>query len=265
MGTIDIDYGSLGIGLLLMLIPVYFLWRFKTGLLKPILTATARMIVQLLLIGVYLRILFEWNNPFVNFLWVIIMVIVAAETALTRTRLIRSILIIPISIGFFITVVLVGLYVLGFVLQLDNIFSAQYFIPIFGIIMGNMLGVNVIALNTYYAGLKREQQLYYYLLGNGATRYEAIAPFVRQAIIKSFSPCIANMAVTGLVALPGTMIGQILGGSSPNVAIKYQILIVVITVASSMLSLMITIALAFRKSFDAYGRLLQVHKDEKKK
>ena len=82
-----------------------------------------------------------------------------------------------------------------------------------------MLGVNVIGLNTYYAGLRREQQLYYFLLGNGATRNEAIAPFVRQALIKAFSPGIANMAVTGLVALPGTMIGQILGGSSPHVAI----------------------------------------------
>ena len=63
-----------------------------------------------------------------------------------------------------------------------------------------MLGVNVIGLNTYYAGLRREQQLYYFLLGNGATRNEAIAPFVRQALIKAFSPGIANMAVTGLVA-----------------------------------------------------------------
>ena len=128
------------------------------------------------------------------------MVGVAAETALTRTRLKRGILMIPISIGFFVTVVLVGLYFLGFVLKLDNIFSAQYFIPVFGIIMGNMLGVNVIGLNTYYAGLRREQQLYYFLLGNGATRNEAIAPFVRQALIKAFSPGIANMAVTGLVA-----------------------------------------------------------------
>lgn len=197
-------------------------------------------------IGVYLRFLFEWNNPFINFLWVIIMVGVAAETAVTRTRLKRHILMIPVSVGFLVTVVLVGLYFLGFVLRLDNIFSAQYFIPIFGIIMGNMLGVNVIGLNTYYAGLKREQQLYYYLLGNGATRSEATAPFIRQALIKAFSPGIANMAVTGLVALPGTMIGQILGGSSPHVAIKYQIMIVVITVASSMLSLMITIMLASR-------------------
>ena len=87
MGTIDIDYGSLGVGLLLMLIPVYFLWRFKTGLLKPVLIGTVRMIIQLFLIGAYLRFLFEWNNPFINFLWVIIMVGVAAETALTRTRL----------------------------------------------------------------------------------------------------------------------------------------------------------------------------------
>ena len=165
MGTIDIDYGSLGVGLLLMLIPVYFLWRFKTGLLKPVLIGTVRMIIQLFLIGAYLRFLFEWNNPFINFLWVIIMVGVAAETALTRTRLKRGILMIPISIGFFVTVVLVGLYFLGFVLKLDNIFSAQYFIPVFGIIMGNMLGVNVIGLNTYYAGLRREQQLYYFLLG----------------------------------------------------------------------------------------------------
>lgn len=188
MGTIDIDYGSLGIGLLLMLIPVYFLWHFKTGLLKPVLIGTVRMIIQLFLIGAYLRFLFEWNNPFINFLWVIIMVGVAAETALTRTRLKRGILMIPISIAFFVTVVLVGLYFLGFVLKLDNIFSAQYFIPVFGIIMGNMLGVNVIGLNTYYAGLRREQQLYYFLLGNGATRNEAIAPFVRQALIKAFSP-----------------------------------------------------------------------------
>ena len=91
------------------------------------------------------------------------------------------------------------------------------------------------------------------------------SPFVRQALIKAFSPGIANMAVTGLVALPGTMIGQILGGSSPHVAIKYQIMIVVITVVASMLSLMMTIFLASRKSFDSYGRLLRVHKDTKRK
>lgn len=221
MGTIDISYFNLLVGLLLLAIPLFYLWKFKTGLLKATLIGTGRMIIQLFLIGMYLKYLFLWNNPF-------------------------------------------GMYFIGIVLQLDNVFSAQYFIPIFGILMGNMLSSNVIALNTYYSGLKREQQLYCYLLGNGATRQEAQAPFIRQAIIKSFSPLIANISVMGLVALPGTMIGQILGGSSPNVAIKYQMMIMVITFTASMLSLMITISLASRKSFDEYGRMLQITKESLK-
>lgn len=267
MGTIDISYLSLGIGLLLLLIPLFYIWKFKTGLLQATLVGTVRMIVQLFFIGIYLKYLFLWNNPWINFLWVIVMIFVASQTALSRTGLKQKILFIPISIGFLCSVVCIGMYFIGVVLQLENIFNAQYFIPIFGILMGNMLSSNVIALNTYYNGLKREQQLYRYLLGNGATRAEAQAPFIREAIIKSFSPLIANIAVMGLVALPGTMIGQILGGSSPNVAIKYQMMIIVITFTASMLSLMITISLASRKSFDAYGKLLpvMVEKKEKKK
>ncbi|MBQ3538912.1 MAG: ABC transporter permease [Bacteroidaceae bacterium] len=33
---------------------------------------------------------------------------------------------------------LIGFYFPGIVLRIDNLFSAQYFIPIFGILMGNM-------------------------------------------------------------------------------------------------------------------------------
>jgi putative ABC transport system permease protein len=262
METEDISYLNLAIGLLLLLIPIYYLWKFKTGLVRATLIGTARMIVQLFLIGVYLRYLFIWNNPLINSVWVVIMVIVAGQTALSRTKLKKRVLLLPISVGFLAASVLVGLYFIGIVLKLDNVFSAQYFIPIFGILMGNMLSSNVIALNTFYSGLRREEQMYRYMLGNGATREEAQAPFVRQAIIKAFSPLIANIAVMGLVALPGTMIGQILGGSSPNVAIKYQMMIMVITFTASMLSLMITISLASRRSFDAYGRLLDVVESE---
>lgn len=265
MGTIDISYMGLLIGLLLLIIPIYYLWKYKTGLVKATIIGVVRMIIQLFLIGVYLKYLFLWDNPIINFIWVIIMIFVASQTAISRTRIRVKILLIPITVGFLTSVILIGLYFLGFVLQLDNIFSAQYFIPIFGILMGNMLSSNVIALNTYYNGLQREQQLYYYLLGNGATRQEARAPFIREALIKSFSPLIANIAVMGLVALPGTMIGQILGGSSPNIAIKYQMMIMVITFTASMLSLIITISLASHKSFDGYGKLLHVSIPQKEK
>mgnify|MGYP000841051844 FL=1 len=110
MGTIDISYYNLFIGLLLLAIPFFYLWKFKTELLKPALIGTLRMIIQLFFIGMYLKYLFLWNNPWINFLWVIIMVFVAGQTALVRTQLKRSVLLIPITVGFLCSVVLVGLY-----------------------------------------------------------------------------------------------------------------------------------------------------------
>ncbi len=261
METIDISYVSLLVGLLLLLIPIYYIWRYETKLVKAICVGAVRMVVQMLFIGVYLRYLFEWDNPIVNLLWVCVMVYIAAETALSRTKVRRGVLMMPLIVGFIVASILIGLYFLGVVLGLNNVFDAQYFIPIMGILLGNMLTVNVIAVGTFYSTLQREQNLYYYLLGNGASRSDALQPFVRQAIVKSFSPTIANMAVMGLVSLPGTMIGQILGGSTPDVAIKYQIMIVVITMSASMLSLIMAIGLSSKRAFDGYGRLKNVMKE----
>ena len=256
----DISLSSLAIGLLLLLIPLFFLWKLRTGLVRATLIAAARMIVQLFLISIYLRYLFEWDNPWLNTLWVIIMAVIATHTVGTRTRLRWRIVAVPAFVSFMIAALVVGFFFLCLVLQLDHPFTARYFIPIMGILMGNMLGVNVLALSTFYSGIQREQATYYYLLGNGATRFEAWLPFMREAVIKSFTPCIANMAVMGIVALPGTMIGQILGGSAPDVAVKYQMMIVVITMSASMLSLILALWLSTRQAFDAFGRLHEVMK-----
>lgn len=251
----DISYISMAAGLLLLAIPIYFFHRFGTKQISATVIATARMVVQLFLIGLYLKYLFLLNSPLVNILWVIVMVVVATLTAARRTHLPLSMLFVPLSTGFAASAFLVGLYFLMFVLHLPQPFDARYFVPIMGILMGNMLGVNVMALNTFYDGLRREQQLYYYLLGNGATHIEAITPFIRRAIEKSFAPCIANMAVMGIVSLPGTMIGQILGGAAPGIAIKYQMMIIVITFTASMLSMMFTLWLADKRTFDEYDRI----------
>lgn len=258
MGTTDISYIGLAVGLLLMAAPICFFRMFGVRQIRPTLIAVARMVVQLFLIGLYLRYLFEWNSPWINILWVLLMVVVASLTASHRTRLRRRVILLPLMTGLLGAALVVGLYFLVFVLRLPHPFDARYFIPIMGILMGNMLGVCVMGLNTFYDGLQRERQLYYYLLGNGATHLEAVMPFVRRAIERSFAPCIANMAVMGIVSLPGTMIGQILGGSAPGIAIKYQMMIIVITFSASMLALMVTLHLADRRSFDVHGRLRDV-------
>lgn len=257
----DITYIGLGLGLLLMVVPLYFLARLKTGLVHSTLSAIIRMIVQLYLVGLYLQYLFELDRWYVNLAWGLIMLCVATGAGLQRTNLKPQYLALPLFAGFLISAVVVAFYFLAFVLgrdQLSSLLTARYFIPIFGLLLGNTLSANVIAINAYYEDLKRERQMYFYLLGNGASRLEAVTPFIGRAVVKAFNPCIANMAVMGLVSMPGTMIGQILGGSDPSLAIKYQMMIVVITFVASMVSLMITIALAHRRCFDKMGRLKDV-------
>ncbi|MEG1748171.1 MAG: ABC transporter permease [Tannerellaceae bacterium] len=255
MATIDITYFNLLLGFVLLLIPLFILWYYRTGLVRTTVVAVARMTAQLLFIGFYLKYLFEWNNPYINIAWVLGMILIAGQAALSRTKLPWRLLLLPVSVAFLTAITLVGGYFLGVVVELNPIFDARYFIPISGSLLGNMLSANVIALNAYFSGLQRERQLYYFLLGNGATRHEAQIPFIRTALLKSFNPTIANMAVMGLVALPGTMIGQILGGSSPDVSIKYQIMIMLINFSASILSVVISIKLCARQSFDAYGCL----------
>lgn len=75
--------------------------------------------------------------------------------------------------------------------------------------------------------MRTEKARYKYSLIAGATRSEALRPFISEALKISFAPTIASNATIGLIWLPGMMTGQILGGSDPMTAIKYQILIVI--------------------------------------
>lgn len=248
----DISLGSLLCGFLLLIIPAYFLLYYKTGLVRDTLVAAMRMTVQLFLIGFYLKYMFEWNLWWINVLWVVIMAGVASHTVIKRTKLSVKQLFIPITMALLCSVTIIDIYFMGLIVRQDNLFDARYFVPVSGMILGNMLSANVIALNTYYGTINRERTNYLYSLANGATGAEARAPFMRDALIKSFNPTIASMAVMGLIALPGTMTGQILGGANPDVAIKYQIMLMISIFASSLISVLLSLFFAKRKMFDKY-------------
>ena len=177
METINIGYGHMALGFLLLIIPTYFLYRYRTGLVKDTLIAALRMTVQLFLIGFYLEYLFLWDKLWINLLWILLMIIIASSTALKRTHLPVRTLFMTVSVAFLVSLLIIDFYFLGLVVRPEKIFTARYFIPISGMILGNMLSANVIALNSFYGSLNRERQLYLYLLGNGASPSEALTPF----------------------------------------------------------------------------------------
>jgi len=72
----------------------------------------------------------------------------------------------------------------------------------------------------------------------GFSGREAVEPLVRSALRAAMIPTINGMATVGLVQLPGMMTGQILAGSSPRLAIEYQIVVVfMLAAATAMASL----------------------------
>lgn len=254
-GASDISYLNLALGYFLIIIPIVILAYYKTGLVKDTIIAIIRMTIQLFLVGFYLKYIFEWDKWWLNLLWGFIMIVVAAVTIGRRSNMKQAIFIVPIFMAILTSMIIVDGYFLGIVVKLDNVFSAMYFIPITGMILGNCLRSNVIALNTYYKKLHKDRVMYRFYIANGATRGEALKAFMREALITSFNPSIANTAVIGLISLPGMMTGQLLGGSSPNVAIKYQIMLVITIFVASIITVFLTIKIVNLFVFDNFDRL----------
>ena len=96
MNTIDISYLGLGVGLLLLAMPIYFFHRLGVRLVRSTVIAAVRMVVQLFLIGLYLKYLFEWNDPWINLAWVALIVLVASFTVAQRTRLRFGFAVVPL-------------------------------------------------------------------------------------------------------------------------------------------------------------------------
>ncbi len=253
--AIDIGWSDLALGFILLVIPFFILWHYKTGLLKPAVISVIKMTVQLLLVGLYLEYIFKLNNMWINLAWVLIMVIIATVTTVKRSELNRRLYLIPVFASLAISLIIVDVYFLGFVIKLDNLFEAIYLIPITGMLLGNCIRTNILGLSSYYNKLQKEQILYKYALANGATIKEALFHYMRNSLKTSFAPTIATMAVAGLVSLPGMMTGQILGGSSPTVAIKYQIMLMITIFVSSIMTVVLTIFISNRFIFDSFHNL----------
>ena len=63
------------------------------------------------------------------------------------------------------------------------------------------------------------------------------------------------MATIGIVSLPGMMTGQILGGSIPMVAIKYQIVIMLAIFYTQFFSVCLSLLFSIKLGFDDFDVL----------
>ncbi len=257
METVNISILSLGLAFLLLIIPITLSLIFNFKLIKPLLYSATRMSIQLILVGIFLKYLFLWNNAFLNTAWLIIMITVAVFSAVRHSSIKVSKVLIPSLIAFSTATFSILFYLNIVVLPLKNIFYSCYLVVLGGMLLGNSLRGNIIGISTFYKNIKNDTKKYLYVLSLGASRHEALLPYFRESIQLAIKPSIASMATMGIVSLPGMMTGVILGGAAPETAIKYQIMIMLAIITSTITSVVLTILLTSRIGFNKYGILQQ--------
>lgn len=254
--VIDISWLVLASFFGLLSIPLLLSRYYRLELERDILASVTRMTLQLILVGIYLEYLFEFNSLLVNVLWVSIMTLIGASAIISKAKLPMAKLLVPITTGLCLGLFPILAIITLFVIQPSPLFSAQYLIPLAGMLLGNSMSGNIVSLQTFFTALNTRRSEYEAAISLGASTDYATLPFVRQAIRNSLAPTLATMATTGLVTLPGMMTGQILGGASPIIAIKYQLMIMVAIFVMMTISITAALRLTVRRCITKEGRLL---------
>ena len=122
-------------------------------------------------------------------------------------------------------------------------------------LLGNtMTGIAVALDNLTRQALDKYAQIEARLaLGHSAD--QAIGDIRRDALRAGLIPIVNSMTTAGIVSLPGMMTGQILAGSPPMEAAKYQLLILFLIAAGTGLGSVTAVMLGSHRLFDARSRL----------
>ncbi|MGD1822216.1 MAG: ABC transporter permease [Pleomorphochaeta sp.] len=246
----DISYLGIFYLCLLILPTLYINYRLNIQLNKKIIISVVRMIIQLSLVGVYLQYIFDFNNSILNVVYILIMMFVASISITNSTPLKKKKLYLPIYLSMLIPNLFMVLFFNKFVIALDNVFDARYIITIGGMLLGNVLSGDIIGINTFFKDLEENKKIINYDLGLGATLLQAITPYIKNSLTASIRPTVSSMATIGLVALPGMMTGQILGGSVPLEAIMYQIAIMIAIYVTRYINILGSILFTKNSLFD---------------
>lgn len=251
----NIEWLDLLIGSSLILIPIGLILYAKVKLLKDLSLSMIRMTLQLLFVGFYLKYIIDYDSILLNLLWILIIVVAGSISISKRSEVDLKFTLMPVLTGFLFSFVIVTFFTAYFYFSGMNYFTAQYLIPISGMLIGNSISSSIVAIRSLTKDLIAKKELINYYEIYSFSRKESTKESMNFALLDSFKPMLGNIANIGLIWLPGTMTGQIISGTNPMIAIKYQIVIVIGYFACCFIATFISLNLFRLKAFDKFGIL----------
>ena len=252
-----LSYLNLLLGLLLLLVPGYLVYAYDRQLLTKAAVAVVRMAVQMAAVGGCLWLLYRYDSVWLNLAWLAVLVVAAAFMLVSRSRMPSRVLMLPACAAMFVSVLAVTAFLLYCVLRPAAPMSARWFVPVSGVLMAHVLTTAIHGVRTYFDCLRQDSQPYYTLLGNGATRLQALAPYVTRALRSLMVPAVGNLSLMGLFVMPMLLSGLLMGGLPPVEAVVAFVALMLAAVTASVLSLVLTLWLSDRRAFNRQGRLIE--------
>jgi UDP-glucose/iron transport system permease protein len=245
-----IDPGWSGLALAALLMALLLAAAVASGvhLVRLGLVATARTTLQLLGVGYVLNWVFASHTWWTIVGVLTLMTVVAGRTgsrrverALEGTGLLLTIVLAVVTA---VTLLYVGRLVVG-VSGPDP----RYLIPLGGIILGNAMTAGSLAAQRFHDDLRDRRERIEAALALGASPAQATREPLRRAFQAALTPTLNAMLIVGIVKLPGVMTGQMLGGSAPLEAAKYQIVIMFTLAFGDGMTALAVLRLLRRRAF----------------
>jgi len=247
-------YTSLSLTLIFVCIPLLLSKTLKLGLEKDTLIATLRSIVQLLAVGYILKFVFDANSYVYIFLMVALMILVATFNARKKGEGIKG-----ITWKIALTLLMIEIITQGVLLGFNIVpATAQYIIPISGMLNGNSMVLSILFLNRFTAEITSHKDQMELILSLGGTPKQAVHRQLINAVKASMIPTIESQKTIGLVQLPGMMSGQIIGGADPIQAVQFQLLIIFALLTTATLSSIMIGFLSYPALFNERMQILEL-------
>lgn len=237
--------------LIFVLIPLILSKTLQLGLEKDTLIATVRSIIQLLAVGYVLQFIFDSGNILYIFLMVALMIGAAVQNARKKGASIRG-----ITWKLVLTFVVIEILTQGILLGLQiTPPTAQYIIPLSGMVIGNSMVLGILFLNRFTSEVASRREETELILSLGGTPKQAIQRSLLASIKASTIPTIESQKTIGLVQLPGMMSGQIIAGADPLQAVMFQLLILFLLLTTAIVT---SIMLGFLSYPTKFNERMQV-------
>ena len=252
LGAID-----LALAAVLVLASAAMALAFGLGMSTSLLVAGARMVVQLLLVGLVLEAVFARQGLMWVALIALFMLLVAGyESSARQTRPLARGWSMGIGVGaMFLSTFSVTVLALLVILGPSPWYTPQYAVPLLGMLLGNTMTGVALGIDRLTQSLWTQRAVVEARLMLGHTWSDAIADIRRDCMRAGLIPTMNAMAAAGIVSLPGMMTGQILAGAPPVEAVKYQILIMCLILGATTGGTVVAVQIAARRLFDARERL----------